>query len=249
MIAESVLSNLPQGAWTVIKKMWPLRGLPVVDSGFIGATGEAAALYGVESPEILCTMFTSELRGPEAENVGRIQSYLRNHGVHDNTCYLAEIMRPDGERVLVLKRTHQMVGVNGADVWLTWLERVSEGEPAPVPRLEDHGLDLRDCAAQWGKYTMAEALMWDHSTLPLDIPEKLRDIIGQVGSIRKLVGNGISYSLKTGKVRHHQECSKCYWTWYSHPRYPYQCPESHSDLRPRKRQRKRPKTRTPADSA
>ena len=239
MIAQTTFANLPQGAWTVVQKQWPLRGLPVVCSRFMGATGEAAELYGIESPEKLCELFISETRSREAEDVGRVQSFLRRHGVQDNTCYVAEILRPDGELVLALKRTHHLVGVGGADVWLTWLERITEGEPAPVPRLENYGLDIQACRDSWGHYTMAEALRWDHEPLPPGVPEKLRVIIDEVGSIRNLVGDRVSYSLKTGKVRYQQACPKCSWLWYSTPTRPYQCPESHSDLRPRKRQRKR----------
>ena len=232
--------RLPDGAWTVLQYCRPIRGLPVADARFIAATGKAASLYGEESPEKLCLRYVSETRPRKHHIVGAVSSVLRKQGHYASPAYIAVIERPDGEQVLVRKTTVHCVGVGNGQTWLTHLERVREGEPAPAPSLEENGLNELDYEAVWMKYTMADALQWIDSPLPVYIPEKLRDIIGALGDVRKLASDDVSYSLQTGVVKYRQECRKCHHLWYSTRQHPAQCPvrECAADVATRKRPRR-----------
>ena len=223
----------PYVAVTVAQHCQPIPGWPeLIDTRFIGATPAAADLYGYDSPEKFVGRFISETRPLEHERIGQDYSYARRCGRHVSSAYAAVIERPDGEVILTHKVTQHVAGKKW-DMWITYLEETTEGEPAAPPDLEALGLSVKQRQAWAGHYTVREFLraLGASQTLSasnIELPEKLRYSIEEIGDVRKVLNGEVTICVKTGTWRYKQACF-CGWEWGSKRKRPAQCPACHND--------------------
>ena len=231
------------------------------DAQIIGATAEAAALYGFHDPSELEGKFTSELDHPDDYLAVKCISVARMLGLASPPAeYDIRIILPNGEVRYVRKQVQQMEHGNDT-YWMTVSTEIPSEEAKPLPAISD--LVSAEAIRQWfNMMSVSELQMLAHKYIPLRnqkffkeflTPSEFQIKISEIqikqreaASKKRFrkpqlpVGNtataeylevGLGRTYRLPDHRFLHRCGNCAETWASHSADPSKCPRSRDDNR------------------
>ena len=225
-------SSLPQTIteWRdVIPGIAPSQAPLVTDCVIIGANDAAGELYGLEHPNQLIGQPLSYHRSPEETEHARWACVLAKKCQATTTKrrFLTEIIRPCGERVVVVKHATTL-NMAGKTVWVTTFEKVCQGDYRREFHAADYaGIDHNDVLRQCGPYSMATAHPLLEAGLPTLTPtETLISILPETVQASNLHDvNGLVIRGSANRwSRWLYLCGRCGWMWFGREVRPQQCP-------------------------
>lgn len=228
------------------------------DAQIIGATKEAATLYGFNHPSELKGKFTSQLDHPDDYQLIKFMAVARMLGIASTPGeYDVRIMLPNGSIRYARKQVKQIEHESNT-YWMTISHEISPEEAKPLPDMRD--LITADAIQHWFKMiSVAELQMLVENYVPLRNQKMFRERLTssefQINisemregkqetkfSVRKQVlptatvqedvldiGLGSTRRLPDNRFLH--RCANCAETWASHVANPGKCPRTRDDNR------------------